>query len=94
MFIMVDYGGKWDIIQAFQSGARTEEEIDNYFNSYFPNPDVIIRTGGQKRLSNYMLWQAAYAELFFVNKYFPDFEEKDLEEIIDIYNNTIRNYGK
>ena len=59
-----------------------------------PNPDIMIRTGGQKRLSNFMLWQLAYTELFFLNKLWPDFQVKDLNRIISIYKKRKRNFGK
>ena len=58
-----------------------------------PDPDILIRTGGQKRLSNFMLWQLAYSELFFLNKLWPDFQLKDLLKIIKIYKKRKRNFG-
>lgn len=94
LFIMVDYGGKWDIIQAFQSGARTEEEIEEYFNHFAPNPEIIIRTGGNHRLSNFMLWQAAYSEIYFLDILFPDFSEEELQKILYNYKTVQKNYGR
>ena len=58
-----------------------------------PDPDILIRTGGRKRLSNFMLWQLAYTELYFLEKLWPDFSSKDLEKIIKSYHNIKRNYG-
>ena len=58
-----------------------------------PNPDILIRTGGQKRLSNFMLWQLAYTELFFLNKLWPDFNANDLKNIILSFKSIKRNYG-
>tara|TARA_B100001057_G_C22012620_1_gene630423 strand:+ start:164 stop:349 length:186 start_codon:yes stop_codon:yes gene_type:complete len=58
-----------------------------------PDPDIMIRTGGQKRLSNFMLWQLAYAELYFLNKLWPDFQVKDLKRIIENYKKRKRNFG-
>ena len=58
-----------------------------------PNPDILIRTGGHKRLSNFLLWQLAYSELFFLNKLWPDFNSSDLINIIDKYKKMKRNFG-
>ena len=58
-----------------------------------PDPDILIRTGGKKRLSNFMLWQLAYAELYFLDKLWPDFMPSDLKNIIKKYQITKRNYG-
>ena len=57
------------------------------------DPDILIRTGGHKRLSNFMLWQLAYSELFFLKKLWPDFQISDLKRVIKIYNDRIRNFG-
>ena len=57
------------------------------------NPDILIRTGGYQRLSNFLLWQLAYAELFFLKKLWPDFNSNDLSKIINRYKNINRNYG-
>ena len=57
-----------------------------------PNPDILIRTGGHQRLSNFMLWQLAYAELFFLKKLWPDFNKRDLLKIINKYKKSIRNF--
>lgn len=94
LFIMVDYGGKQDIVQAITEGARTEEEITNYFEKRSPNPELIIRTGGNRRLSNFMLWQAAYSELYFIDTLFPDLNEQELDKILLDYNQVKCNYGK
>ena len=58
-----------------------------------PLPDILVRTGGQNRLSNFMLWQLAYSEIYFKKKLWPDFNEKDLKEIIRDYKKTKRNFG-
>ena len=58
-----------------------------------PFPDILIRTGGHQRLSNFMLWQLAYTELFFLDKLWPDFNSKDLDKILKNFNKTKRNYG-
>ena len=59
-----------------------------------PDPDILIRTGGHQRLSNFMLWQLAYSELFFLKKLWPDFKSNDLLKIIEKYKNIRRNYGE
>ena len=61
--------------------------------SKIPDPDLIIRTGGQKRLSNFLLWQSAYSELYFTDKLWPDFTEKDFQEALLDYKNRKRNFG-
>ena len=58
-----------------------------------PNPEILIRTGGHQRLSNFMLWQLAYAELFFLEKLWPDFNRKDFQKIIQSYKEIKRNFG-
>ena len=64
------------------------------YNPLLPEPDIIVRTGGEQRLSNFLLWQTAYSELLFLKKYWPDFEELDVVSIIDEYNNRQRRYGE
>ena len=59
----------------------------------FPDPDLIIRSGGEKRLSNFYLWQSSYSELYFSNKYWPDFTKNDLDKALDDYFNRKRKYG-
>lgn len=94
LHIMVDYGGRQDIVEAINNGARTEEEITQYFLGFAPEPEAVVRTGGYQRLSNFMLWQAAYSELFFIDTLFPDFGEQDLDEILDKYASVVINHGK
>ena len=66
----------------------------NLYTKNLPNPDILIRTGGYQRLSNFLLWQLAYTELFFLKKLWPDFTSKDLFKIINKYKKINRNYGK
>ena len=66
----------------------------NLYTKNLPHPDILIRTGGFQRLSNFLLWQLAYSELFFLKKLWPDFNSKDLLSIIKKYKNIKRNYGK
>ena len=65
----------------------------NLYTKNMPSPDILIRTGGHQRLSNFMLWQLAYAELFFLNKLWPDFNSGDLYKIINKYKKSKRNFG-
>ncbi len=101
--LAVSYGGKWDIVQAVQkiisekipAGKITEELIEDYLSTAgLPAPDLIIRAGGEKRLSNFVLWQAAYSELYFSKKYWPDFNEKDLDQALKEYDRRQRRFGK
>ena len=100
--LAVSYGGKWDITQAVkrivQEGIPAEEIgeetiAERLSTAGLPDPDLIIRAGGEKRLSNFVLWQGAYAELYFCPKYWPDFEEQDLQEAFDEYARRQRRFG-
>ena len=66
----------------------------NLYTQNIPDPDILIRTGNRKRLSNFLLWQAAYAEIFFEQKLWPDFNGKDYDKILNIFKKVKRNYGK
>ena len=66
---------------------------ENLYTKEIPDPDILIRTGGKQRLSNFLLWQLAYTELFFVNKLWPEFNIKDLKKIILKYKKIKRNFG-
>ncbi|KAL3534267.1 hypothetical protein ACH5RR_002736 [Cinchona calisaya] len=109
LMISLNYSGKHDILQAtkkiaskVKDGMIFLEDINeslfleelNTKCTEFPNPDLLIRTGGERRVSNFMLWQLAYTELFFVEKYFPDFKEADILEILRSFQQRHRNYGK
>jgi undecaprenyl diphosphate synthase len=92
----INYGSKDEIVQAAQKikkkiNIRTLEK--NLYTKNVPNPDILIRTGGHKRLSNFMLWQLAYAEIYFLDKLWPDFNSKDLKKIINNFKKIKRNYG-
>ena len=67
--------------------------IRDRYTKRLPDPDLLIRTGGKKRLSNFLLWQLAYSEIFFVKKLWPDFNEKDFDKIIKEYQSIKRNFG-
>ena len=68
-------------------------KIKNLYTSNLPDPDILIRTGGHKRLSNFMLWQLAYSEIYFIDKLWPDFNDKDLKKIIKNFQKIKRNFG-
>ena len=84
-----------DAIKLIRNSDDSKNNIRKYF--YVPessDPDLIIRTGGEKRLSNFMLWQAAYAELYFTKTLWPDFNIRSLNKAIDDYFNRVRKHGK
>tara|TARA_E500000178_G_scaffold42125_1_gene37771 strand:- start:458 stop:1126 length:669 start_codon:yes stop_codon:yes gene_type:complete len=94
--LAINYGSQKEILQAFKKTKKkiTIKNIEkNLYTSKMPNPDILIRTGGYKRLSNFLLWQMAYTELFFLKKLWPDFNGNDLSLIIQKYKNIKRNYG-
>lgn len=95
--LAISYGGRQEIIQAVKkiNGEVSEESInDNLWTKGIIDPDLIIRTGKEMRLSNFLTWQSVYSELFFIDKYWPDFTEKDLEEILEKYSKRERRFGK
>jgi len=97
--ICLNYGGRSEITQAVQkaidNGEKeiTEEVITRYIDSG-PEPDLIIRPGGEFRLSNFLTWQSAYSELYFTDKLWPDFDEEELKKAIEFYNSRQRRFGK
>lgn len=91
--ICLDYGGKNEIITAIQNGITTEEKMDEYMTRLFPNPDIILRTGGEYRLSNFLMWQSAYSELFFIDTLFPDLTDEIMNTIVTNFEKRKRNYG-
>lgn len=96
MIVFLSYSGKWDIEQAAVRMARNSDtDIEKYLvTSDIPDPDLIIRTSGEQRLSNYLLWQAAYSELLFVDTLWPDFREKEFVKALEEYAKRDRRYGK
>lgn len=103
--IAADYGGRWDILNATQAMLRDkpelaaqsfgEDELAPYLAmAYAPEPDLFIRTGGEARISNFLLWQLAYAELYFTDAYWPDFDRAALRAAIDSYQQRERRYGR
>jgi undecaprenyl diphosphate synthase len=106
LLIAVDYSGQWDILQAAKrlsgeveagrvSAATITADLfqKNLSFSDLPDPDLFIRTSGEIRLSNFMLWQIAYAELYFTDILWPDFNETELEKAITYFSSRERRYG-
>ena len=97
--LALNYGSKYELTNAFKNLRKnkkkiTEKNIEQYlYTKYIPDPDILIRTGNTKRLSNFMLWQLAYSEIFFEKKLWPDFTEKDFNLIIKKYKKLKRNFG-
>jgi len=96
--LAINYGSKNEIIDSvkklnFNSKKINEDNIARNLYQDSPFPDILIRTGGQKRLSNFMLWQLAYTEMFFLDKLWPDFSKNDLNKIIKKYHKIKRNFG-
>lgn len=107
LILALSYSSKWEITEAVRQIARkaqegtlsineiTEETIDNHLcTNFMPNPDLLIRTGGELRLSNYLLWQCAYAEMYFSDTFWPDFKGEELCKAIYDYQKRERRYGK
>ena len=110
LIVMLSYSGKWDILQAakkmavemYECQEKLEEilEMDvNGFDRYLatagiPDPDLIVRTSGECRLSNYFLWQGAYSELLFVDTLWPDFRKDEFRNAVEYYTKRDRRYGK
>ena len=97
--LALNYGSKAELIYAFKELVKNKESInEKNLKKYFqtkdiPDPDILIRTGNTKRLSNFLLWQLAYSEIFFEKKLWPDFNEKDYYKIIKKFKNIKRNFG-
>lgn len=98
--VCFNYGGRWDIAQAaeqlrLQQLPITEESLAEAMSlSHVADPDLLIRTGGEMRISNFLLWQAAYSELYFCNALWPDFDAKELDAAISDYQQRQRRFGK
>ncbi len=97
--LAINYGSKSEIIDSFKKIKKNKSKItkktieNNLYTSNLPDPDILIRTGGKKRLSNFMLWQLAYTELYFLDKLWPEFSKKDLGKIISEFKKVKRNFG-
>lgn len=101
--VCANYGGRWDVMQAIEkmvaaqpeATAFTEDQLAPHLSmSYAPEPDLFIRTGGEKRISNFLLWQLAYSELYFTDTYWPDFDGTALDAAIASYHQRERRFGR
>ena len=105
--VALDYGGRWDILQAAVTLARDyadkkiqlkdidEERLASHLMlAGTPDPDLLIRTSGEQRVSNFLLWQCAYSEFYFCDKYWPDFTKDEFRKALDEYSNRTRRFGK
>ncbi|PUA20734.1 polyprenyl diphosphate synthase [Glaciimonas sp. PCH181] len=103
--ICANYGGRWDVMQAVQKMlaeggsdtgvAFTEDQLAKHLAmAYAPEPDLFIRTGGEQRISNFLLWQLAYSELYFTDTYWPDFNGAELDKAIVSYQQRERRFGR
>lgn len=107
MVVALSYSSRWEITKAVRdianevkSGAIALQDIseetvtEHLSTSFMPDPELLIRTGGEQRISNYLLWQIAYSELYFCDTYWPDFMEDDLHKAIEDYQSRQRRFGK
>lgn len=102
--IAANYGGRWDIMQAVNrlagekpesAGQWSEDDLEPYLAMHFaPEPDLFIRTGGEERISNFLLWQLAYTEFYFTPTLWPDFDAGELDKAIDSYQHRERRFGR
>ena len=102
--VAADYGGRWDIMQAMQvmlqarpdlAGGFNEEDLGAYLSMHYaPEPDLFIRTGGEQRISNFLLWQLAYTELYFTDTLWPAFDGEALKLAIQSYYARERRFGR
>ena len=98
--LALNYGSKFELINAFKNLLKSKKKINQknltkYLQTNnIPDPDLLIRTGNTKRLSNFLLWQLAYSEIFFEKKLWPEFSENDYNKIIKKFKNIKRNFGK
>ena len=104
--IAINYGSRDEMVRAVQAAAQKvkdgeispEDITENFISDSLdtcgiPDPDLLIRTGGEQRISNFLLWQTAYSELYFCDAAWPDFNKKELEKAVDAFNNRERRYG-
>ena len=97
--LALNYGSKFELLNAIKKIIKDKSTINekniekSLYTKNIPDPDILIRTGNTKRLSNFLLWQIAYSEIFFEKKLWPDFNEKDYSKIIDTFKRIKRNYG-
>ena len=107
MVVALSYSSRWEITDTIKAvaqdakdgkldiGSITEDTLtERLQTSFMPDPDLLIRTGGELRISNYLLWQIAYSELYFCDTFWPDFTEEDLHKAIESYQQRQRRFGK
>jgi undecaprenyl diphosphate synthase len=101
--VCANYGGRWDIMQATRKMVAANPDVTEYTEemlaphlamAYAPEPDLFIRTGGEERISNFLLWQLAYSELYFTDTFWPDFSSQSLDTAIASYQNRERRFGQ
>jgi len=102
--IAANYGGRWDIVQAVnrlvrdhpdKNGEYTEQDLEQYLAmAYAPEPDLFIRTGGEQRISNFLLWQLAYTEMYYTDQLWPDFDSASLARAFTSYRSRERRFGR
>jgi undecaprenyl diphosphate synthase len=102
LLVAIDYSGRWDIMQATQKiiaqGTKAHEVTEDLISSHLcfsgvPEPDLLIRTSGEQRISNFMLWQCAYSEFYFPECHWPDFDEKVFAKAIEVFQQRERRFG-
>lgn len=100
--VCLNYGGRVEMVDAIRKIIKNKIDLEQvhegmikkyFYHGELPDPDIIVRTSGERRLSGFMLWQSSYSELFFLKKYWPDFEEQDAENILVEYASRIRRFG-
>lgn len=107
LVLALSYSAKWDLVQAVKKiaidaqqgklavGEINDKVIDSYLSTHWmPHPELLIRTSGEKRISNFLLWEIAYSELYFTEKLWPDFTKEDLYHAIFDFQNRERRFGK
>lgn len=103
--VAANYGGQWDMVQAVKSwqaanpalhvSSLTQDQLAQHLSTAgMPEVDLLIRTGGEQRISNFLLWQAAYAELYFTQALWPEFDDEELKRALEIYAQRTRRFGK
>jgi len=105
LVVAANYGGQWDIVQAFRNwqaanphasaSELTQDKLSEHLSTAgMPDVDLVIRTGGEMRISNFLLWQSAYAEFYFTEELWPDFDRTSLDEALEFYKQRVRRFGK
>jgi undecaprenyl diphosphate synthase len=105
LVVAANYGGQWDVVQAVKNwqaanpgadvASLTQEQLAQHLSTAgMPDPDLLIRTGGEQRISNFLLWQAAYTELYFTDALWPEFDETELNQALHWYATRERRFGK